>query len=70
MLAIKFKRARVDGESARRRARLGGLVDDARSHSQLGQPEREDETRRPGAGDQDIAARHRFPHVLPEAEPS
>src|SRR2546429_7446033 len=45
-LAVEFERARVGGERARRRAGLSRLVDDAQLHSQLGQPEREDQTGR------------------------
>src|SRR6516164_9237075 len=48
-LAVEFKRAGVDGERTRRRAGLGSLVDDAQLHSELGQPEREDQTGGPGA---------------------
>jgi hypothetical protein len=69
-LAIEFERARVDGERTRRRAGLGSLVDDAQFHSELGQPEREDETGRPGADNQDIAARHVLLHDDVSAEGS
>src|SRR5262245_49238427 len=61
-LAVEFERARVDGERTRRRAGLGRLVDDAQLHSELGQPEREDETSGPGADNEDIAPRHVLLH--------
>src|SRR5947209_19444829 len=41
-LAIKFESARVHGECAGRRARLGSLVDETWFYSKPGQPERED----------------------------
>src|SRR5262245_32037445 len=61
-LAVEFERARVDGKRTRRRAGLGGLVDDAQLHSELGQPEREDETGGPGTDNEDIALRHVLLH--------
>src|SRR5215831_14886845 len=61
-LAVEFERARVDGERTRRRAGLGSLVDDAQLHSELGQPEREDEAGGPGADNEDIALWHVLLH--------
>src|SRR5215831_5516611 len=69
-LAIEFERARVDGERTRRRAGLGSLVDDAQLHSELGQPEREDEAGGPGADNEDIALWHVLLHDQVFAEGS
>jgi hypothetical protein len=41
-LTVEFKRPRMYGESTGGRSRCGGLVDDTRFHSGLGQPERKD----------------------------
>src|SRR5262249_22805750 len=69
-LTVEFERARVDGERTRRGAGLRGLVDDAQLHSELGQPECEDETGGPGADNQDIAPRHVLLHYDVFAEGS
>jgi hypothetical protein len=57
-LAVKFEGACMNRKGAGDHARLGGLVDDANVDPELGQPKRKDQTRGPGAGDQDVAGRH------------
>jgi hypothetical protein len=55
-LPVEFERAGLNGERARGRARLGGLVDDPHARAELGQPKGEDKAGRTGANDQDIAS--------------
>jgi hypothetical protein len=59
-LRVELERPRLHGDGARRRPRLGQLVDDADMNAKTRQPQREDESGWAGAGDQDFGAIH-FP---------
>ena len=54
-LTVEFEGPRLDGERARGRARRIGSVDDPDLRAELGQPQRQNETRRPRADHQDVA---------------
>jgi hypothetical protein len=68
-LAIEFERTRVHRQRTGGRAGHGGLVDDAEIHAELGQPQREGQTGRPGADDQYVASGHIFLHQKPMRTP-
>ena len=57
-LPVKLERAGLNGERARGRARLGGLVHDSRPHPELGQPQGEDKPGRTGADHQNVTSFH------------
>ena len=66
-LAVEFERARLNGQGARGRAGLRRLVDDAHLDAELGEPERQDETGRAGADDQNIRIHHSFDYTGSES---
>ena len=53
-LAVELERPRLHGKSARGRPGFRSFVDDPHAHSQPGQPERQHQTRRPCADDEDV----------------
>ena len=61
-LAIEFEGPRMNGEGAGRRAVPGGFVDDPHLDPELGQPERQNQTGRSSADDQNVAAHHAVLH--------
>ena len=61
-LTVELERSRVDRQCAGGRAGLCGLVDDSGFRAELGQPQREHQTRGPSADDQHVRAGHIFLH--------
>ncbi|RWX64036.1 hypothetical protein EN780_22010 [Mesorhizobium sp. M4B.F.Ca.ET.089.01.1.1] len=53
-LAVELQRAGLDRERARGLAGSGGLVEDAHRHAEPGQPQRQRQAGRTGAGNQDL----------------
>jgi hypothetical protein len=53
-LIVKFQRARLHGECARSRSRLGSFINDSDAHAQVGEPQSEHQASRARANDQDV----------------
>ena len=58
-LPVELERARLDGQRSRRRSRSFGAINDPDRHAEPRQPERQNESRRAGANDEDWGARFR-----------
>jgi hypothetical protein len=59
-LSVELQCPNVDGQSAGRRARLSGLIDNSHGDTKSGQPERKDQSGRPGSDDQNLGIHYEF----------
>jgi hypothetical protein len=71
-LAIEFEGTRMNRQGTRGRAGLGGFVDDAHLDTELREPERQNETGRAGADNENVTVHHallRFQSTVSHVRP-